>query len=433
MLFDAQHRFLGIDLGTSGCRAHLIDIGGHVSARSTVPFITQPTGPGKGANAQSWWEAVNRAIRGVVEYSPAENVVSLTIDGTSGTILLVDRTGVPLGYALMYDDDRARDEAREIQRVAPPNSGAHGPSSGLSKLLWLTKRVSKPQIGHCLNQADWIMGRLLGQFGISDENNCLKLGYDPENRCWPDWLDALNIERSWLPKVLPAGTYAGTIDPLIAVELGLPEDTNIVTGTTDSLAGFIATGATEPGEAVTSLGSTLVLKVVAEHPVFASEYGVYSHRLRHRWLVGGASNSGGAVLREFFTQSELDTMTRLLKPHQPTGLDYYPLLKPGERFPHADPHFEPRLDPRTDDPVRFYQGLLEGIASIERRGYERLESLGAPYPTNVRTVGGGADNAAWTTIRQRYLGVDVFTPGYTEAAYGAAILARDGILADQTE
>jgi sugar (pentulose or hexulose) kinase len=198
---------------------------------------------------------------------------------------------------------------------------------------------------------------------------------------------------------------------------------HIVAGTTDSTAAFLATGADRIGQAVTSLGSTLVLKVLAERPVFAPAYGVYSHRLGERWLVGGASNSGGAVLRQFFSDAQLHALESQLHPETLTGLDYYPLPSCGERFPLNDPALPPRLEPRPADAAQFLQGLLEGIARIERRGYEVLHSLGAPYPSEVISIGGGAINAAWRQIRARMLGVPVHLAQQQDAAYGAALLA----------
>ena len=170
--------------------------------------------------------------------------------------------------------------------------------------------------------------------------------------------------------------------------------------------------------------------MVSSEPVFAPQYGVYSHRLGDRWLAGGASNSGGAVLRQHFTDQQLQNMTPLLRPEHPTGLHYYPLPGTGERFPVADPGMAARLAPRPDDPVQFFQGILEGIAGIEVEGYRRLRELGAPYPTCVRTVGGGASNPAWRRMRQRMLGVELIEPQHTEAAYGAALLARAGATAN---
>ena len=108
----------------------------------------------------------------------------------------------------------------------------------------------------------------------------------------------------------------------------------------------------------------------------------------------------------------------------PSGLYYYPLLKPGERFPHNDPHLLPQLEPRPTDPVQFLQGLLEGIARIEAEGYRCLQERGASPLQRVYTAGGGAQNTVWTAIRSRYLGVPIDPALQSEAAYGTARLAQ---------
>ena len=340
--------------------------------------------------------------------------------------MLVDAGGRPRSLGLMYDDARAAKEAARIADVAPAESGAHGRSSALAKLLHLLHQGDAGDARHAVHQADWIAGRFGGCHGISDENNALKLGYDPVTRSWPAWIDHLDVPRELLPKVLVPGTPFAEIDPNVARTLGLPPSARIVAGTTDGVAAFIATRADQPGDAVTSLGTTLVLKLLAPRPIFAANQGVYSHRLGERWLAGGASNSGGAALLMHFTVEEMDRLTPQLKPQQPTGLDYYPLPKPGERFPIADPALAARTTPRPVEKERFFQGLLEGIASVEALAYQRLAVLGAPPLRRVISIGGGARNEAWTSIRRRILGVPVTVAEQTEASYGAALLALHG-------
>lgn len=184
----------------------------------------------------------------------------------------------------------------------------------------------------------------------------------------------------------------------------LPVSTMVLAGTTNSTAAVVAAGALIPGDAVTCLGSTLVLKIIGQDPIAAPRYGVYSHRFGTRWLIGGASNSGGAVLRRYFDDGEIRRLSATLDPDRPIGLDYYPLPAPSERFPTHDPALQPRLGPRPADDGRFLQGLLEGIARIETAGYRFLHRLGAPPPNRVLTTGGGAENAGWSEIRKRYLG-----------------------------
>ncbi|MCG6859803.1 MAG: FGGY-family carbohydrate kinase, partial [Chromatiaceae bacterium] len=277
-----------------------------------------------------------------------------------------------------------------------------------------------------LHQADWILGILSGRFGISDWNNCLKLGLDPQTVRWPQWLSSLGLEEVVLPRVVAPGTALGRVSRTAAKETGLSERTLVLAGTTDSRAAVVATGVARPGEAVTCLGSTLVLKVLGTVPVTAPQFGVYSHRFGGHWLIGGASNSGGAALRKYFDDGQIRRLSETLDPDSPTGLDYYPLPARGERFPINDSTLSPRLSPRPEDDGRFLQGLLEGIAQIEADGYRRLQTLGAPAPSAVLTTGGGAENSKWSEIRKRLLGVPVTPAEHQEAAFGAALIGLIG-------
>ncbi len=418
---------LGVDVGTSGCRVVALDRHGAVVAEARASF-PEPEGEAgrREQNPEIWWRAVADSLARVAAELAGTPVAALAVDGTSGTLLLADETGRPLTPGLLYHDCRAVAEARRIAAVAPPESGAHGATSALAKLLHLLPEV-RGRARHALHQADWIAGRLAGHWGVSDENNALKLGYDPRVRAWQEWLEKLGVPLEWLPRVVAPGTPVGRLSPEAVRRTGLPAETVVVAGTTDSVAAVLATGVEATGDAVTALGSTLALKVWADTPVFAPRYGVYSHRLGDRWLVGGASNSGGAVLLRHFSREALARLTSDLCPERPTGLDYYPLAAPGERFPVADPAWPPRLEPHPGDPVVFLQGMLEGIAAIERDGYRRLAELGAPYPRRVVTTGGGAVNEAWRRIRERLLEVPVERATHQEAAYGAALLAAGGV------
>ncbi len=414
--------YLGIDFGTSGVRAIAIDEGGAVveQARVAIPPPERVDGGAEQAPAH-WWRALCQLLDLLAAQIDLRQIRAVAVDGTSGTLLLADRHGEPLGPALMYNDGRSLAEAERIARIAPAESAAHGATSALAKLLRLNPGSAA---SYALHQADWIGGRLSGRFGISDENNCLKLGYDAINRCWPAWLDELGVARRLLPRVVRPGTAIATLSEATRQRFGFACETLLVAGTTDSTAAFIATGACEVGEAVTSLGSTLVMKVVSERPIFSPRHGVYAQPLGERWLVGGSSNSGGAVLLRHFSREQMAQMTPRLKPDHPTGFDLYPLNAPGERFPVSDPQLPPRLKPRPDDDLRFFQALLEGMARIEERGYHLLAELGAPYPSTIRSAGGGSHNEAWRAIRQRLLALPLIDSEQQEAAYGSALLAK---------
>lgn len=417
--------WIGIDLGTSGCRAVAIDEGGRelASARTCLAEPLSPTPGQYEQDPELWWQAVLDTLTQLGAALPDREPVAICLDATSATLLLATPDGEPCGPALMYNDRRAVAEAALIDRVAPADSPARGPSASLAKLMHLSRQYPHGTAAPALHQADWIIGRLTGHYGVSDWNNALKLGYDAERLCWPDWVSALIPDGIRLPQVVAPGDPIGPLDATLANRLGWPSSVRVLAGTTDSTAAVIAAGAKEPGDAVTCLGSTLVLKILSERPVTSSAYGIYSHRFGDAWLVGGASNSGGAVLRRYFSDAEIVSLGLGVDPERPSGLDYYPLIGPGERFPRNDPDLAPRLSPRPSEPRAFLHGLLEGIARIEAEGYARLAELGAPRPRRIASIGGGAANPTWTAIRTRILGIPVTRAEHQDAAYGAALLA----------
>ena len=412
-----MNAFLGIDFGTTGARAIVIDDAGEILAQCRYDFHGEQSGP--------LWRTALFELISQIPFALRNVLSAISINGTSSTVLLCDATGEPLSAPLMYNDARASREAKALAQLAPPDHVATTPTSGLAKLLWFSQQPEFGSAASFMHQADWLAFLLHGKPGISDYHNALKSGGDPETLDYPAWIKALPF-FALLPRIVEPGTTIGSISSRIAHHFALPRDCVVRAGTTDSIAAFLAAGATQPGEAVTSLGSTLVLKLLSEQRVESAQHGIYSHRFGKLWLTGGASNSGGAVLRSFFDDAKLQNLSRRIDPKQPSGLDYYPLLQPGERFPVNDPAYPPRLMPRPDDDARFLHGLLEGIARIEAHGYQLLQELGATPLTSVRSAGGGAKNPVFSEIRARLLGVPLHLARHTEAAYGSALLARDG-------
>ncbi|MFO7542575.1 MAG: FGGY-family carbohydrate kinase [Thiobacillus sp.] len=412
--------FLGIDFGTSGARCCVIDARGVIIAEDNRDFGTLA----EREYASVWREALWDLIAAL---PPAIRVQlsAIAFDGTSGTVLACDEALTPRHPPLLYNDDRAADEARLIATLAPPGHPAAAATSGLAKVLWLKKRLGLTGARIYLNQADWLAGMLTEQPGLSDYHNALKMGLDLDTLAWPDWVDHLADARM-LPTPVAPGSRLATVSRPRARYLGVNSGCVVHAGTTDSIAAFLAAGVTQSGDAVTSLGSTLVLKLLSDTRVESTEHGVYSHWFGNRWLAGGASNAGGAVLRQFFDDRTLAALCESIDPTVASLLDYWPLPRTGERFPVNDPDLAPRLSPRPANDAEFLHGLLESLGRIEARGYGLLAELGASPLQKVETAGGGAQNPAWTRIRQRLLGVPVARAAHTEAAYGAALLARDG-------
>lgn len=411
--------YLGIDFGTSGARGIVIDDHDIMQAETEYPFTRISTTDLAG----SWKKALFSLI-GQIPAAIRKEINAIAINGTSATVLLCDASGNPLAEPILYNDGRGMIVMPQLTAIAPPNHIVLSATSSLAKLLWLAENSpATSQTCYFLHQADWLASLLHGKPGISDYHNALKLGYDPETFSYPDWL--LNLPKiPILPQVLTPGTPIGEITPEIADKFDLRQDCLVCAGTTDSIAAFMASGAKFPGEAVTSLGSTLVLKLLSYTRVEDARYGIYSHRLGNLWLTGGASNTGGAVLRKFFSDSELESISQKINPNQESSLDYYPLLKPGERFPINNPNLLPQLEPKPAQSEEFLHGLLESIARIEARGYQLLQALGATKLAHVYTAGGGAKNLTWTAIRARQLQVPILTSPHTAAAYGTALLSK---------
>lgn len=395
---------VALDIGTSGVRAAAVDPDGTLVARAGVAGADARAADGT-VDPEGWWRRAEAALRGLSDALRAEGrglaeVAALTADGTSGSLTLTDARGDPVAPGLMYDS------------AYPEHAGL---PLGAARAMVLLGRAEGA--AHVAHQADLVLWRLGAQVGTTDMNNALKTGHDPETG-WPAVLrdGALG---ALLPEVRPLFAPLGTASERARV-LGLPVHCTIRAGTTDSIAAFLAAGAEGPGDAVTSLGSTLVLKLVSPLRVDDAARGIYSHRLGDVWLAGGASNAGGAALAAALPGADLAALSGGIDPDDPTGLDLYPLASPGERFPVADPDLAPRLAPRPEQDTRFLQAMLEGLARIEAKGYAALAGLGAPSVRRVLTAGGGAANPAWTAIRRRMLGVPVTEAPETDAATGLA-------------
>ena len=399
--------YVGIDVGTSGVRCAAVDQGGAVAGTARVDGGPVPSGDG--VDAALWWDRTAEALSSLGREVPMGEVAAISSGGTSGSMVVLDAEGRVAGPGYMYDSDGFDEEARALG-VSP----ASAPARALHAV-----RSAGDRGAYLAHQADLILHRLGAPPGMSDENNALKTGYDPEARAWPEALRAHPELGPVLPRVVPVAAPLGHAGKE-GRALGLPAACRVHAGTTDSIAAFMATGAAAAGDAVTSLGTTLAIKLVSPTRIEDPPRGVYSHRLGDLWLAGGASNVGGGVLARLFGAEALKALSARIDAASSSPLDYYPLNRTGERFPVADPEMAPRLEPRPEDDADYLHGLLESIARVEAAGYAALADLGAPAPRAVVTVGGGARSAVWTAIRARVLGLPVTAAGEVEGSVGLA-------------
>lgn len=410
-----QARTLGIDIGTSGLRIAALGEAGDCLWLEKADWPDSAVEADTEQDPAAWWRVFDDLMQALGHRGRLAGVRAVAFAGTSGTVLTMTADGTAEGPALMYDDPRGQEQRDALRRLEiDPDTQL----DALARWRWLVD--SRGQSGRPVSQADWFVHRLTGRH-VSDSNNALKWGFDAVAERWPAPL----AERfgDALPSVQRSGTPVGPMRPDWCRRWRLPAETLVATGTTDSMAALWASGASREGDGVTSLGSTLALKLISERPIADAASGVYSHRFGERFAVSGASNTGGRVLARHFSGAEIERLSRQIDPDRPDTLGYWPLAGRGERFPIVAPSMRPRLTPHPDDPTAFLAGLLRGIARIEALGYRRFADLGGSPVQRVLSSGGGAGNAAFRAIRSRALGVPVMVAEHTEAAIGAARLA----------
>ncbi len=397
--------FLGIDVGTSGIRCCVID-----RKKKIITLEQSAFQAGKQYNPQHWWESLQILLHRLKNKNLTQNIVAVSIDATSGTLLALDKADKCLGKAIMY-----------FENPSPASNPCY--SSGLQKALYLQQQ--HPQLNRIVHQADWIMGKMSGRYHFSDYHNALKSGYDIEKMRWSKPI-LLHFSIKQLAEVYPPGTPLCSLSDSITTQYHFHKDCKMVAGTTDANAAFIACGANKPGEAMTALGTTLVLKILSPSRIDNAEFGVYSHKMGKLWLVSGASNCGTGILQKYFSNQEIQQMSNKLNPDKPTGLSYYPLIGKGERFPLNNPGKTACLSPKPASKLRFFQAILEGITDVEYKGYQCLQQLGAPEVSKIFSTGGGSRNKRWRQMRQEKLQVPVSQAANNEACFGTALLAYNG-------
>lgn len=394
--------FVGLDVGTGGVRAAVLDENMMVIAREAVRLR-----PGRrtddGGHRLDETVILDAAVR-VIEaacVSVAARPVALAVSGTAGTLCFRDRAGIPAAEAVAYDDGRF--------------------GSGIGRAASWARLV--PEAVRVIPVTDAVLEALGAQRGGTDWNNALRLGWDPVALDWPPQAGAL--AGSFLPEPAPPGTIAGR-----AVEPVALRGARLVRGSTDGCAMQVGLGPLQPGDWSIGLGTTLVWKSVLVGDNAGSclglPTGAYTHRLRQDlWLPGAASNSGGGVLEALEPGVDLGRKDR--ESTFPSGLAAYPLARPGERFPVPNGSFAGFGLPSPDD-QRLHAAILEGVVFIMRLGIERLVGAGVSEPVRFRVTGGGARSSTWTGVVAAVLKRPVIAAPDADPALGSALLAAAAVL-----
>nr|MDO8133560.1 FGGY family carbohydrate kinase [Candidatus Njordarchaeum guaymaensis] len=436
--------FLGVDIGTEGTRASIYDSTGKLCAKADHPLTTfRPKYNWIEHDAREWWRSAFHAIKECMGKVPSPNAVkAVSVCGTSGTIVPVGDHGEPLRPAILYSDTRATEQAEELSRddeireLGRTQSSKMDASGGLAKILWILR--NEPEVFRrthkFLATTDYVVLRLSGLVSC-DYFNAAKTSLNLVTKQWPrGTLERFEIPFRMLPDLKEPGTHIGEVTGTAAKETGLKEGTTVVAGATDGIAGFIASGAVEPGQACEVTGTTQVFHVTTDKlttdPLGRIYYHV--HPKRGYWIAGGASSGGGIILRWLHDMllpdtpfEKLDDEAERVEPL--SGGLLCEAAMTGERTPRWDPHVSGMLiglTPRTTS-AHIYRSMMEGVAFLLKAIVNVCSGLGIPVK-EIRSAGGGAKSRIWRQIKADVLGQPIIVPEDPSSTLGVAMLASIG-------
>ena len=438
--------FLGIDIGTGGSRAVLIDETGTVIASETVAHADFAS-PQIGWAEQSphdWWRACVSAIRTVLEKAKADEIVAISFSGQMHGSVLLDNSDRVLRPALLWCDQRTEKQCAEITqtigrgRLIELTCNPAVTGFTLPKLLWT--RENEPaiwnQVATVLLPKDYIRLRLSGDKASDVADSSGTLLFDVQNRKWSDeMLAAFDIDSGLMPKIYESIEVTGTVSEAAASETGLKAGTLIVAGAGDSAAGAIGMGVTRPGTVSATVGTSGVVFGVTQQPRLDLKGRIHTlcHAIPGRWHNTGVTLAAGLSLKWFRDNfgggrsfDELGEAAATVTPGS-DGAIWLPYLM-GERTPHLDVHARAAFVGLTAShtTAQLTRAVMEGVAFSLRDSFEIFKGTGAEI-SSIRLGGGGGKSGLWRQIQADVYGQTVEILEADEgAAFGAAILAGVG-------
>ena len=441
-------KFLGIDIGTGGSRALVIDELGSVVATSTVQHETFAS-PQIGWAEQSpedWWRATCLAVRHLlaVENVNADEIGAVSFSGQMHGSVLLDEADKVLRPALLWCDQRTERQCAEItEKVGSlqlielvSNPAVTGFT--LPKLLWVREKEPEvwKRVRGVLLPKDYIRLRLSGDKASDVADSSGTLLFDVRKREWSSkMLSVFGIDRSLLPRVFESVEVTGKISRAGAEATGLKEGTLVVAGAGDNAAGAVGMGIVSPGTVSATIGTSGVVFVVTERPTIDMNGRIHSlcHAIPNRWHMTGVTLAAGLSFRWFRDNlgcgSDYDSLVNdaATVPAGSDGAIWLPYLM-GERAPYLDPNARAAFVGLTASHTKSHlsRAVLEGVAFSLRDSFEVFRELRAPIET-IRLGGGGATSPLWRQIQADVYGQPVETIEVDQgAAFGAAILAGVG-------
>ena len=442
--------FLGIDIGTSGTRALLIDRNGKVLASHSVEHaaISSPQIGWAEQDPQNWWRATKQAITHVTSAAKMFRVLgeidAIGLTGQMHGCVMLDAQGQVLRPALIWCDQRTQPQCDWLtekigaEKLIELTCNPALPNFTLTKLLWV--RDHQPEIfakiAHVLCPKDYVRFRLTGEYAIDMQEASGTLLLDVTNRKWSEEVaDATGIPMSWLPRLFEGPEVCAKISPEAAGATGLPAGTPVVAGAGDQGAGAVGMGIIAPGNVSATIGTSGVVFAATDSPIKdpLGRLHTFCHAAPNRWHVMGVTNGAGLSLRYFRdTFCNKEDYPTILKAAQdiPAGSDgllWAPYLF-GERTPHLDPNATAAFLGITASHTRghFVRAILEGVAFSLKDTLTLFAELNIPVE-KIRLGGGGARGPLWRQIQADVYGQQVEYLQHEEGgAFGAALLAGTG-------
>lgn len=440
--------WLGLDVGTGGSRALLVDEKGQVKCGVTAPHeemrMERPLWAEQ--RPENWWEAAQQAIRGVLHQAGIDGsqVRGVGLSGQMHGLVMLDREGNVIRPALIWCDQRSQPQVDFINRVVGKDNviayTANPVLTGftLPKLLWVRDNdpASFERLYKFLLPKDYVRFKLTGEYctDVSDASGTSM--FDVVMRKWSrQMLQALGLDPAILPEVVESPELSGTVTEAAAQATGLRPGTPVVGGAGDQAASAVGNGIVKPGIVSCTLGTSGVVFAYMERPHYDPEGRVHTfcHAVPGKWHVMGVTQGAGLSLQWFRNQlapgTTYDELTREAEnsPCGAHGLFWLPYMM-GERTPHLDPIARGGWIGVTAKHTRadLIRAILEGVAYSQRDCLELIEGLDVPVEA-VRASGGGGQSRFWRQILADVLGKRVVALRTQEgSAYGAALLALAG-------
>lgn len=439
---------LGIDVSTTATKAVLVDQAGHVVGVAASEYgLEVPRPLWSEQDPRLWWDAAVAAIRSVLETArvPGASVAGIGLTGQMHGLVLLDGQGRVLRPAILWNDQRTAAECDAIRRAVGPERliaiTGNDALTGFTapKLVWV--RDHEPdvwaRVRHVLLPKDHVRLRLTGDYALDKADGAGTLLFDLAARDWSaEIVEALGIERAWMPPTFEGPDVTGTVSRAAAEATGLRPGTPVVAGGGDQSANGVGVGAVDPGVVALSLGTSGVVFAATDAPIHDPRGIVHAfcHAVPGRWHLMSVMLSAAGSLRWFRDAvapgagfGELVDAAGEVPPGA-DGLLFLPYLS-GERSPHPDPNARGAFVGITlgHDRRHLTRAVIEGVAFGLRDGLDLMVGAGMARPTQIRASGGGTASPLWRQVLADVLEAEIATVSTTEgAAFGAALLATVG-------